>query len=63
MPDLYFIKKVIILKKIEVTMKSYPPPLFQPFQFGPEMKKTMSDLYFIKKVIILKKIEVKCIWC
>ena len=25
-PDLYLMKKVIILKKIQVTTKSFPPP-------------------------------------
>ena len=36
-------KKVIILKKIQVTMKTFIPPIFQSFQFEPEQKKSCDN--------------------
>ena len=33
-PDLYLMKKVIILKKIQVTTKSFPPPFFNHFSLS-----------------------------
>ena len=33
--------KVIILKKIQVTMKTFAPPFFQPFQFEQQKKRVV----------------------
>ena len=43
MSDLCLMKKVIILKKMQVTIKTFAPPFFQPFQFEPEQKKTCGN--------------------
>ena len=43
MSDLYLIKGMIVLKKIQVTMKTFAPPFFQPFKFVPEQKKTCGN--------------------
>ena len=43
MSDFYLMKKVIISKKIQVTMKTVRSTIFQPFQFEPEQKKTCGN--------------------
>ena len=38
-----YINEVIVLKKIQVTMKTFAPPFFQPLKFVPEQKKTCGN--------------------
>ena len=42
MADLYLMKKVIILKKIQVTMKNFAPLLFNHFNLDLSRKKCES---------------------
>ena len=43
MSGLYLMIKVVILKKIQVTMKTFALPFFKPFQIEPEQKKTSGN--------------------
>ena len=49
MSDSYLMMKVIILKKIQVIMKTFAPPFFLPFQVEPEQKKIVVMIAMRKK--------------
>ena len=52
MSDLYLIKKVIILKKMQVTMKTSTPPLFNHFNLSLNRKKHVVMRAMRKKLNI-----------
>ena len=51
MSDLYLIKKVIILKKIQVAMKTFAPPFFNHFNLSLNQKK--------KKRVVMRAMRMK----
>ena len=49
MPDLYLMNKVVILKKIQVAMKTFVPPFFDHFSLSLSRKKRVVMMRAMRK--------------